>query len=176
VVDKFTFNGKDSIVYDGNLSQVFANQNKQQGFIYGASSNLTTNLDEHFNLQCGLNYTYGRLKTDSINTPLDHIPPFMARLSLSYKTEKFKAVFYSNYNGAKELKDYLLNGEDNEQYATPDGMPAWMTFNISASYKIHTNIDFNFAIDNILDTQYRVFASGMNASGRNFIISVRGSF
>jgi hemoglobin/transferrin/lactoferrin receptor protein len=176
VVDKFTFNGKDSIVYDGNLSQVLANQNNKQGYIYGLSSNLNTELDKHFNLQFGLNYTYGRLKTDSVDTPLDHIPPFMARLSLSYKTEKFKAIFSSNYNGAKELKDYLLNGEDNEQYATPDGMPAWMTFNLSASYKIHTNIDFNFAIDNILDTQYRVFASGMNAAGRNFIVSVRGNF
>ncbi len=176
VVDKFTFNGKDSILYDGDLSQVLANQNKQQGYIYGASSNLTTNLDEHFNLQCGLNYTYGRLKTDSVETPLDHIPPFMARLSLNYRKDKFKAMFFCNYNGVKKLKDYLLNGEDNEQYATPDGMPAWLTLNLSASYKIYKNIDLNFAIENILDTQYRVFASGVNAPGRNFIVSVRGNF
>jgi len=176
VVDKFTFNGKDSILYDGDLSQVLANQNKQQGFIYGASSNLTANLDDHFNLQCGLNYTYGRLKADSVETPLDHIPPFMARLSLNYRKDKFKAMFFSNYNGAKKLKDYLINGEDNEQYATPEGMPAWITLNLSASYKVHKNIDLNFAIENILDTQYRVFASGVNAPGRNFIVSVRGNF
>ena len=176
VVDKFTFNGQDTILYDGDLSQVLANQNKKQGYIYGVSSNLTTNLDGHFNLQCGLSYTYGRLKTDSVDTPIDHIPPFMARLSLNYKTDKFKAAFYSNYNGAKELKDYLLNGEDNEQYATPNGMPAWITLNLSASYKIHKNVDLNFAIENMLDTQYRVFASGMNAAGRNFIFSVRGNF
>jgi len=176
VVDKFTFNGQDSILYDGDLSQVLANQNKKQGYIYGVSSNLTTNLDDHLNLQCGLSYTYGRLKTDSVDTPIDHIPPFMARLSLNYKTDKFKAAVYSNYNGAKELKDYLLNGEDNEQYATPDGMPAWITLNLSTSYKIHKNVDLNFAIENMLDTQYRVFASGMNAAGRNFIVSVRGNF
>ena len=70
----------------------------------------------------------------------------------------------------------FLNGEDNEQYATPDGMPAWMTLNLSASYKIQKNIDLNFAVENILDTQYRVFASGMNAAGRNFILSLRGNF
>ncbi|MEN9332448.1 MAG: hypothetical protein RLZZ94_1538 [Bacteroidota bacterium] len=176
VVDKFTFNGQDSIVYDGELSQVLANQNKDKGYIYGVSSNFITDLDDHFNFQFGLNYTYGRLKTDSVDTPLDHIPPFMARLSLTYKTDKFKTVFYSNYNGTKELKDYLLNGEDNEQYATPNGMPAWMTLNLSASYKIHKNVDLNFAIENMLDTQYRVFASGMNAAGRNFILSLRGNF
>jgi hemoglobin/transferrin/lactoferrin receptor protein len=176
VVDKFTFNGQDSIVYDGSLSQVLANQNKNKGFIYGASSNITTDLSDHFNFQFGLNYTYGRLKTDSVDSPLDHIPPFMARLALSYKKDKFKALFYSNYNAAKKLKDYFLNGEDNEQYATPDGMPAWMTLNLSASYKIQKNIDLNFAVENIMDTQYRVFASGMNAAGRNFILSLRGNF
>ncbi len=176
VVDKFTFNGQDSIVYDGNLSQVLANQNKQQGFIYGASSNIATDLSDYFNLQCGLNYTYGRTKTDSVNVPLDHIPPFMSRVALNYKREKFKAIFYTNYNASKKLKDYLLNGEDNEQYATAVGMPAWITFNISASYKIQKNIDLNFAVENMLDTQYRVFASGMNAAGRNFIISLRGKF
>ncbi|MFN6091211.1 MAG: TonB-dependent receptor plug domain-containing protein [Bacteroidota bacterium] len=176
VVDKFTFNGQDSIVYDGSLSQVLANQNKNKGFIYGASSNITTDLNDYFNLQCGFNYTYGRLKTDSVDSPLDHIPPFIARLALSYKKDKVKALFYSNYNAAKKLKDYFLNGEDNEQYATPDGMPAWITLNISASYKIQRNIDFNFIVENILDTQYRVFASGMNAAGRNFILSLRGNF
>ena len=176
VVDKFTFNGQDSILYDGELSQVLANQNKQQGYIYGVSSNFITDLDDHFNFQFGLNYTYGRLKTDSVDNPLDHIPPFMARIALNYKTDKFKAAFYSNYNGAKELKDYFLNGEDNEQYATPNGMPAWITLNLSTSYKIHKNVDLNFAIENMLDTQYRVFASGMNAAGRNFIFSVRGNF
>lgn len=176
VVDKFTFNGQDTILYDGDLSQVLANQNKQQGYIYGISSNLTSILDNHFTFQTGINYTYGRLKTDSVDSPLDHIPPFQARISLKYQAEKFSTMFYVNYNGAKELKDYLLNGEDNEQYATPDGMPAWITLNLSASYKIHKNIDINFAIENILDTQYRVFASGMNGAGRNFIFSVRGNF
>ncbi|MFM7017078.1 MAG: TonB-dependent receptor plug domain-containing protein [Bacteroidota bacterium] len=176
VVDKYTFNGKDSIDYDGTLSQVMANQNKQQAYIYGISSNLTTLLDNHFTLQTGFNYTYGRIKTDSVDSPLDHIPPFQARMSLKYQTEKFSSLFYANYNGSKQLKDYFLNGEDNEQYATSTGMPAWCTLNLSVSYKIHKNINLNFAIENLLDTQYRVFASGMNAAGRNFILSLRGNF
>jgi hemoglobin/transferrin/lactoferrin receptor protein len=176
VVDKFTFNGQDSIVYDGSLSQVLANQNKNKGYIYGVSSNFINDIDDHFNFQFGLNYTYGRLKTDSVDLPLDHIPPFMARLALSYKKDKIKASFNSNYNGAKKIKDYFLNGEDNEQYATAEGMPAWITFNFNASYKIQKNIDLNFAVENILDTQYRVFASGMNANGRNFVLSLRGNF
>ncbi len=56
------------------------------------------------------------------------------------------------------------------------GMPAWMILNLSASYKIQKNIQLNFAMENLLDTQYRVFASGMNGAGRNFIFSVRVDF
>ena len=38
VTDKFKFNGQDSIMYDGSMSQVFANQNKQRAYIFGFSS------------------------------------------------------------------------------------------------------------------------------------------
>jgi hemoglobin/transferrin/lactoferrin receptor protein len=80
------------------------------------------------------------------------------------------------YNGWKRISDYYLNGEDNEQYATAQGMPAWFTLNARASYNLHRYLQLDFGIDNILDTQYRVFASGINAPGRNFIIALRGSF
>nr|MBK9651446.1 hypothetical protein [Bacteroidota bacterium] len=43
---------------------------------------------------------------------------------------------YSLMNSAKPLKQYRLAAEDNELYATPDGMPAWMTINLKASYNI----------------------------------------
>ncbi|HMT27744.1 MAG TPA: TonB-dependent receptor, partial [Bacteroidia bacterium] len=38
VTDKFTYNGQDSIMYDGTMSEVLANQNKQEAYIYGFSS------------------------------------------------------------------------------------------------------------------------------------------
>ena len=74
------------------------------------------------------------------------------------------------------LKDYYLNGEDNEQYATPEGMPAWMTFNLRTSYKIHKLVTLNAGIENILDTQYRTFASGINAPGRNVFVTARFNY
>ena len=167
ITDEFKYKGQDSVLYDGTLSQVFANQNKGRAYIYGLSSSLRTHLMENLIFAFTMNYTYGRVKTDSSDVPLDHIPPFMMRLSLSYTHQHFSSDFFVNYNGAKKLKDYYLNGEDNEQYATPEGMPAWFTVNWRVSYKVHKLITVQAGVDNIFDTQYRTFASGINAPGRN---------
>ena len=176
MVYKFTFDGSDSLVYDGINSAVFANQNKKAAYILGFSSRFRGNIAGNFFLNLSANYNYGRIKTDSTAIPLDHIPPLLLRGALSYVGKKLSAEFFSIYNGWKRLKDYFLNGEDNEQYATPLGMPAWFTLNLNASYNIHKNIIIQVGIENILNTQYRTFASGINAPGRNFQVAVRAKF
>ncbi|MFZ4707608.1 MAG: TonB-dependent receptor domain-containing protein [Bacteroidales bacterium] len=175
--DKFTLNGKDSVLYDGTMSQVYANQNKKEAFLYGFSSNLKSQLDKNFLFSCMINYTYGRIKTDTADAPLDHIPPFMVRLAMTYTNNKFSSDFFVNYNGWKRLKNYNLGGEDNEQYAIPDeGMPAWFTVNLHTSYQLCSHFAVQAGVDNIFDTQYRTFASGINAPGRNVFVALRGSF
>lgn len=176
VVAEYTLNGQDSIMYDGMMSKVYANQNKESAFIYGFQSNLVSQLDDHFRFTASINYTYGRLKTDSVDAPMDHIPPFLARMGLTYTHKNFKGDFYALYNSAKKLKDYSGSGEDNLQYATPMGIPAWFTLNIRASYQLHRFVSLQAGVDNIFDTQYRTFSSGINAPGRNFIIALRGHF
>jgi hemoglobin/transferrin/lactoferrin receptor protein len=173
VTDKFKYEGKDSILYDGSLSEVLANQNKGRAYIFGFSSGIKSQCTEHLLLSFNMAYTYGRIKTDSSDVPLDHISPFMMKLKLNYTNKKFSSEFAINYSAQKKLKDYYLNGEDNEQYATPDGMPAWFTVNLRASYKIHKLITFQAGVDNVFDIQYRTFASGINAPGRNVFAALR---
>ena len=45
--------------------------------------------------------------------------------------------FYAMFNGWKKIKDYNPDGEDNQQYATPDGMPSWFTLNWRGSVYIY---------------------------------------
>ncbi len=173
VVSPFQWNGADSIVYGGETSAVYAPQNQQKAFIWGINSNLRLEPVEQFSFAAGVNYTYGRIETDTTNVPLDHIPPFNARLELAYETERLHAGMFMVYNGWKRIADYNLGGEDNEQYATPDGMPAWYTLNLRLSYKVASWLTLQGGIDNLLDTQYRTFSSGINAPGRTFIVTLR---
>ncbi len=116
------------------------------------------------------------ITTNEIARPLDHISPIFGKASLNYLNQNWSASFYTLYNGAKKLKDYNITGEDNLIYATANGLPAWHTLNLRANYKVNNNIDLQIAIENIADKNYRVFGSGISASGRNVLFAIKGNF
>jgi hemoglobin/transferrin/lactoferrin receptor protein len=89
--------------------------------------------------------------------------------------KKVRAEAFVLYSGWKRLADYNLVGEDNIAYATAQGMPAWMTLNVRAAYQINKFVQVQAAVENILDQNYRVFASNIGAPGRNFSITLRGT-
>ncbi|MBK8442600.1 MAG: TonB-dependent receptor [Sphingobacteriales bacterium] len=172
----FTFNGADSIEYDGVMSAVFANQNKQKAYIAGFSTQLAVYWTKAWQSRLTMQYIKGEVISDRENTPLDHIPPLLGKFQTQYNNDQWNMEFLVLWNGAKKLKDYSNSGEDNLVYATADGMPAWITANIRAAYNINTHFQVQAGIDNILDTQYRVFASGINAAGRNIFGALRWKF
>ncbi len=171
-----TFNGQSQIEYDGELSDVMMNVNAGSAYIYGLSAFVSVKLIEGLTLYSTINYTYGRINADSTDYPLDHIPPVFGKTSLDYKIKKFRAEVYAMYNGWKHLEDYNLNGEDNYPFATVDGMPSWATFNVKASYQLTQNFTVQVGLENLLDTNYRVFASNISSAGRNVSVTVRGSW
>ena len=171
-----TFDGADSIFYDGELSQVRTTTNAGQAYVYGLEGMISGKLGEYFNLVGTVNYTKGRIKTDSIPYPLDHIPPVFGKVSLTYSLNKFKTEFFVNYSGWKRVEDYNMIGEDNFAFATPNGMPSWYTLNLRLNYIVNKNLSFQLACENILDHNYRNFASNISAPGRNFILTLRGNF
>ncbi|MGE0561830.1 MAG: TonB-dependent receptor [Flavobacteriales bacterium] len=173
------FNGQDSIMYSGQLSQVTTNINAAEAFIYGFNAYLNADITEHFSITNTVNYTFGRLKTDSTDYPLDHISPIFGKTSFNLKLNKFRGEFFILYNGAKKSSDYNLLGEDNEAYSVNpiNGyMPSWMTLNIRAAYQFNKYIQLQAALENILDQNYRVFASNISAPGRNLVLTLRGNF
>lgn len=174
--DKFTFNGNDSIIYDGTPSAVYASQNKAEAYIYGFNSNIQAGITDYLSVTATVSYTYGRFKTDSVDHPLDHIAPLYGRVGIQYNKKKLTSEFSVNFNGKKDIKDYYLNGEDNEQYAPAGGMPAWFTLNLRAGYQLAKPLMVQAGVENILNTQYRTFSSGINAPGINFYVALRASF
>lgn len=174
VVEPTTYNGRDSVEFDGNLAAVQSLQNAEKAVIYGAEANLLAQLTKTLSLTSSITYTKGRVTED--DTPLDHIPPLFGKTALRLELTRFSAEFYARYNAKKDINDYSPSGEDNQQYATADGMPGWYTLNLKAGYQFNRYLGLQVAVENILDRHYRYFASGISAPGRNFIISLRGSF
>lgn len=172
----YMFNNQDSILYDGEQSAVYATQNLGKARVMGGYLGVLAPFGKGFSLYGKLNYTKGTVDTDTTDVPLDHIPPMYGRLGLQYQKSKVQAEFWAAYSAAKQIADYSPSGEDNEVYATPNGMPAWLTFNLRGSYQIGKNITVQAGIENILDTNYRVFASGISSPGRNISATLRVGF
>lgn len=170
------FEGKDSILYNNAQSRVVTLTNANTAYIYGFSASLLTDLTPNFALTGSINYTYGRIKTDTTDYPLDHIAPLFGKVGALLKVKRFKSEFYVMYNGWKRLSEYNLVGEDNVAYASTYGTPAWFTLNLRASYQINSYFQVQAAVENIMDQHYRVFASGISSPSRNVVLTLRGSF
>ncbi len=156
---------------------MYANQNVNKAYLYGFNANASVYFTKDFLFSSTINFTYGRLYQHSkTKIPLDHIPPLFGKTSLSYLQEKFNFELYALYNGWKRIEDYHPSGEDNAQYATPEGTPSWLTINFKSTLNIFKLLSLQLGVENIFDRNYRYFASGFSAPGRNFIIAIRSNF
>ena len=191
----FLLNGMDSINYNGIRSQVLASQNVNRAFIAGGNFRLMLKVGKYWKLSGTYNLTKGRFRTDVNKTstiyqlqpdgryaliqskvsskPLDHIPPTFGKLSMGYDNQKVYAELYLQFNGWKKLNQYNADGEDNAQYATAKGTPAWQTLNLKAGLQWKKSVALQTGIENIFDLNYRYFASGFSAPGRNVFFSLR---
>ena len=177
VVGKATFNGQDSILYDGVKSGVLTPQNNQKASILGFSSSLKALIIEGLTASAAFNYTKGRIQvSEGVDKPLDHIAPIYGRFGIQYSKPKYDAELFVNYNGWKRIGDFLLGAEDNEAYATKDGMPSWWTLNCRFGAEILRGLKIQAGVENLMDINYRVFASGIHAGGRNVYGVLRYNF
>ncbi len=170
-----TIDGSDSVFYDDSYSQVITTTNANRAFVCGIEGMISGTIGRHLTLYSTLNYTYGRILTDTVPYPLDHIPPLFGKMSIKYQIKGWIAEAFTNYSAWKRYADYNLLGEDNYAFALEGlGMPSWYTLNARISYAFSKNLSLQLACENILDRNYRSFASNISAPGRNFIITLRG--
>ncbi len=172
----FQLNGADSVDYNGIYSAIYANQNVREGFLFGVQGRMVFKLGERWSFDNTLTKTQGSYQVAGGRLPLDHIPPVFGKSSLSFQGKRFSSEAFLLFNGPKQLRDYNLDGEDNLQYATSDGMPGWMTVNLRFQVQVSKTIQLQGSLENLTDRNYRVFASGFSAPGRSGMIAVRAKF
>ena len=174
----FSFNGQDSIVYDGEMSNVQAVVNANKAHIYGCSSKIKLELFRNLELKSIISFTKGE---DQDGIPLRHVSPLFGSTRVTYTYKKIKASVFANYNGEISHKN-LAPSEHSKTYMyaiDKDGnpySPSWFTLSCMVSYKIKKFGILNVGVENILDNRYRPYSSGIVAPGRNLIASLRVSF
>jgi hemoglobin/transferrin/lactoferrin receptor protein len=173
-----TFNGRDSIYYDGVLSQVHKVVNANQARIYGVSLDVELQLHRNLLFSSNLTFTQGE---DDAGEPLRHVAPTFGQSELQYEQPGWKMALYARYNGeishgelapSERSKTHMYALDDQGQPYSP----AWWTLNLKGSYHITKSLSLDAGVENILDVRYRPYSSGIVAPGRNFIAALRARF
>jgi hemoglobin/transferrin/lactoferrin receptor protein len=170
------FEGKDSIVYDGNLAKVVTLGNSSEGSLWGYSVEAKYFVTDKISLSSNLNYAFGRDK--ETNLTLKGVVPMFGRTMLEYKLKRFDFALSAKYM-AKSVKFSEMGGESASRafmHGTAERVPAWHTFNFRMQYRISDYVHANFGIENIFDRYFTPQASGFPEPGRNFIFALRGNF
>ncbi|GAB5554092.1 MAG: TonB-dependent receptor [Saprospiraceae bacterium] len=178
----FQINGRDSIEYNGFLSQVQAIQNATNAYVYGfqfsAEYSISAALKTimHFNFQRGEEETEDRQRSAS-----RHIAPMFGDWRLTYQKNGLELQVNTFFNGAipfdrlpvsERNKDHIYAiDEQGRPYA-----PAWYTLNLKAQYQINQQFAVQVGLENITNQRYRPYSSGIAGAGRNLILSFRASF
>jgi hemoglobin/transferrin/lactoferrin receptor protein len=171
----FLFNGEDSIIYNGELCKVQAITNASYARVYGTQINLLANITGWLSIKSVLNITKG---TEKGGIPLRHAAPVFGSTHLIYTSSKLTADLYANYNGPRKYEDMAPSETEKPyMYAKDENgnpwSPRWFTLNLKVSYNVMKWGIINAGVENILDNRYRPYSSGIVASGRNFIFSLR---
>jgi hemoglobin/transferrin/lactoferrin receptor protein len=172
------FGGSDSVDFEGQRTPVFQMGNSALGYVTGGYFAAKIQLFPGLFADANYNSTFGRYSiiAQSAWVPLDHIAPDHGRLGLRWSSKQWQWEVFMLFNGRKINREYSPSGEDNAQYAPGGETPAWQTYNLRASWDVNKFIAASFAVENILDLNYRVFSSGISAPGRNLVASLKVSF
>ena len=178
----FNLNGADSIIYDGELSQVQAIQNAANAYVYGFHGGFELKLGNGFVLSSKVNFQYGEeVLDDGSKEPLRHAAPWFGTSKLSYSASQIKLELSAIYSG--EFSNEELAAEEQSKaylYAIDNNglpySPGWYTLNFKANYQINDTWSVSGGVENMADNRYKTYSSGIVAPGRNFIMAIKSHF
>ena len=178
-----SFNGTDSIVFQGNKLAVESLQNAAFARVWGGELSAIGQLLPGLSLKIGGVWTKGWEIDDTkdIKVSLRHAPPIQTFAMLKYSYKALRTELSWNANGTIRSEDMPPTETAKPEIYARDELgrpysPGWQTLNFSCAYAFEKGLFISLGCENITDQQYRSYSSGMVSPGRNFIVSLRYGF
>ena len=171
----YLLNGSNDVIVGNTRYNIRAQINGKRSHIYGASAQLKVDVSPTIQAYGTASFSNG--KEQSTGEPLRHTTPVFGKIGVKVKESKWETQLYVDFNGPRWKESIPSTEIDDKPYLyTGDGSPEWYTINLKSNYQASSFLSVTGGIENIFDTHYRPYSSGISAPGRNFIISLRGSF
>ncbi|MCK5146702.1 TonB-dependent receptor [bacterium] len=162
--------GDSTFNHNGIDYQIKSKQNTGNASIYGIEAELELILSQRLRMYGNASTTRGQNLTT--NQPLSKIPPVLGMAALRWQNNRHMIETYIRFAG----KQNRLSEDDlDDDRICPYGTPGWYTLNLRTRIQLPHSVQILAAIENILDLNYREHASGINAPGRNLILSIEYS-
>lgn len=179
----YQFNGQDSIVFDGTLSQVEAIQNIATARVWGIQAGWQWRIANNLSWQTKLNWIKGKETDDTKNeqVPLRHAPPFFTSTQLTWEKKGWMIQLMLDYNSEISNTDLAPSEKTKTAIYATDALgrpyaPAWYTLNLKTQYHFSEKISVQLGWENMTNQRYRPYSSGLVAAGTNIVASMRLSF
>ncbi len=178
----YTINGMDSMMYEGELSQLLAIQNAARATVYGLQMGLDLNMGGGFGLSSFYNIQHGEEKLVGGGTdPMRHAAPAFGATHITFTQHKLMLDWYIKYSAEVSNEDLASSEQGKTEIYAKDQngnpySPSWYTFNFKAVYQLTDMLNLTAGIENITDQRYLPYSSGIVAPGRNMVIGVRAQF
>lgn len=177
-----TFNGQDSIIFDGLNSRVETLQNVAKVTVWGFQASVEYYFCKDLSLQTHANWISGK-ETDEVKNEqvaLRHAPPFYGSTLLKYRFKKLFVEATATYNSQIKNQDLAPVEQAKPDIYAKDAngkpySPSWYTLNLKASYQITKNLLFTTGWENMTNQRYRPYSSGIVAGGSNVIVGLRAN-
>ena len=146
--------------------------NATESSIRGVEASLDYRVNDFASAHAILNYAWGeQTLSGSDAEPSGRIPPLNGSVSLLYDASSDYQLdgwvrFASEQDrlSARDVKDVRID---------PEGTPGWVVIGVRAQKEFAQNWWLSLTLDNLLDQRYRNHGSGLDAPGRNLMISAR---
>lgn len=174
----FQLNGLDSILYDGEMSQVQAIQNAAKANVYGVQAGIEVKLRQGLMFMTDLNYQIGEEELDDGTTSASrHAAPFFGVSRLRYSHDDLVLELNAMYQSERSFEDLAQEERGKDEIYAKDAngnnfAPAWYTLNLKTSYRLTETLSMSGGVENLTDQRYRPYSSGISGAGRNFVLSL----
>jgi len=177
-----SWNGQTELQYGGEISQIFSIQNAAFAEVKGIQAGMEVAISKELLFTSNYNWQKGVEELeDKTTSPSRHAAPNFGATKLRYQSKKMTLELSSQYSAAMTFEKMPQEEIGKPAiYATDTNgnpySPSWLIVNFATRIPITPSIQINAGIENIGDLQYRGYSSGIVSPGRNFQVSVKGTF
>ncbi len=170
----FSFQGQDSIFFDGELSQVQSVINAGSGYIWGLNAKLEYTIFETLSLLSTFTYLKG-LEHES-QTNLRHVAPPFGKTVLTFDKSWIRLAIIAQYSRGIDFKNLALSEQNKPYLYDHEGALPWWILNFKAEMTFVHSWKILLYLENLFDQHYRTYSSGISGGGRSFSITLYKDF